>query len=95
MKDMAGWHTAGVDLSKYLEVGDAVSEDLMMYFLEVLPPATWRPALIQIGEPFDLVNGRATFSTIYRRHGGWFYAGNCHRGEGVEPKANSPLTNSR
>jgi len=87
MKDMAGWHESRLDLGKYLQIGDAVSEDMATYFLEVLPPACWRETLIQIGEPHDHVNGRATFATIYKRGGKWIFAGYCHRGEFTEPES--------
>jgi len=83
---MEGWHEAKVDLGKYLQVGDEVSEDLYMYFLEVLPPATWRNDLVQIGEPVSSVGGRATWATLYKHNGAWKYGGNCHLGEAVEPQ---------
>jgi hypothetical protein len=87
LKTMAGWHLAAVDLGKYLQIGDAVAEDMATYFLEVLPPATWRETLIQIGEPYSHVRGRATFATIYKKGGLWIWAGNCYRGEWTEPEA--------
>lgn len=85
MKTMAGWHEAKVDLDRYLEIGDAVDEEMADYFIGVLPPATWRADLIQIGEPYSHVAGRATFSTLYKPLGAqaWLYAGHCHRGEWV------------
>jgi hypothetical protein len=95
---MAGWHEARVDLGKYLELGDAVSEDMADYFLGVLPPAMMRHDLIQIGEPNDHINGRATFATIYRKRGGggtWIWAGMCHRGETTEPSVKARTTDSR
>ena len=85
MKDMNGWHESKLDLGKYLQIGDTVSEDMADYFLCVLPPACWRVNLIQIGEPNDHVNGRATFATIYKRDGNWIFAGYCHREEFAEP----------
>jgi hypothetical protein len=86
IKTLAGWHEAKVDLDRYLQIGDAVDEEMMDYFLGVLPPATFRANLIQIGEPYSHVNGRATFSTIYKPLGApnWLYAGHCHRGEWTE-----------
>ena len=73
---MEGWHEAKIDLGKYLQVGDEVSEDLYMYFLEVLPPATWHKDLVQIGEPVSSVQGRATWATLCKKEGKWLYAGN-------------------
>jgi len=88
VKTMAGWRASGSDLGKYLSVGDAVSADMVDYFLGVLPPACYRANLVQIGEPNSHVNGRATFATVCKPLGTcyWKYAGNCHRGECTEPR---------
>jgi hypothetical protein len=87
IKTMRGWSEAKCDLDKYLQIGDAVDLEMADYFLCVLPPATYRANLIQIGEPYSHVNGRATFSTIYKPLGSanWRYAGHCHRGEWSQP----------
>jgi hypothetical protein len=68
----------------------------MYYFLEVLPPACYLANVIQIGEPYDHVDGRATFSTIYKPLGAqnWLYAGHCHRGEWTEPRGSKPASRS-
>lgn len=68
-------------LSEYLQIGDEVDEEMMEHFLNVLPPATWRSTLIQIGEPYSHVMGKATYSTLRRESGRWYYAGHCYRGE--------------
>jgi hypothetical protein len=85
IKSMQDWRESGLDLGKFLKIGDRVTEDVATYFIEVLPPATWREALIQIGEPNDHVRGRATFATIVKRRGLWTWAGFCYRGEWVQP----------
>jgi hypothetical protein len=85
IKTMEGWHESRLDLGKYLQVGDVVSEDMANYFIEVLPPATFRETMIQIGEPNDHIRGRATFATIYKKSGDWVWAGFCYRGEFNEP----------
>jgi len=89
IKTLAGWHEAKCDLDKYLQVGDAVDGEMFDYFLGVLPPATWRANLLQIGEPYSHIAGRETFSTLYKPLGAvhWLYAGHCHRGEWTEAKA--------
>jgi len=88
VKSMAGWNAAGCDLGKYLQVGDAVADDVMYYFLEVLPPACYRSDLVQIGEPNSHVNGKATYATVYKPVGArnWLFAGYCHRGQWSEAK---------
>ncbi len=85
LKTMEEWHADGRDLGEFLQIGDRVAEDMAEYFLGVLPPATWRADLIQIGEPNDHIRGRATFATIYREAGVWVWAGFCYRGEYSEP----------
>lgn len=88
VKTKKGWDSSGKNLGEYLQIGDMVDDEMMDYFLGVLPPATFRSNLIQIGEPYDHVRGRATFSTIYKplevcKY--WLYAGHCYRGECTEP----------
>lgn len=86
MKTYQGWGEAKVDLSHYLQIGDEVDQEMADYFLNVMPPASYKTNLIQIGEPNSHVNNRATYSTIHRADGRhWLYAGHCHRGETVEP----------
>jgi hypothetical protein len=87
MKTYQGWNGSGQDLSKYLQVGDEVDEELVDYILCVMPPATHRSDLIQMGEPHSFVAGRETFTTVHCVNGTWRYAGHCHRGSNVEPGA--------
>jgi hypothetical protein len=86
MKTYAQWNGSGLDLSKFLQVGDEVDEMMVEYFRDVLPPATHRSTLIQIGEPYSSVDDRETFSTIRQENGRWYYAGHCHRGDSIEPR---------
>lgn len=81
------WYSlAGED---YLEPGDEVDEDLIGYFLDVLPPRTNRAGLLQVGGEISTakdVNGRwrPTYLTFKRRGGTWRYAGRCFEGS-AEP----------
>lgn len=82
LRTEAGWHTARVDLGKYLQIGDRVDETMKMYFLEVLPPACWESDLIQIGEPASCNARGDTFATLQRYSSGsgtypatWVYTG--------------------
>lgn len=79
MKQFANWKNQGLD--EYLQVGDVVDEEMADYFLNVLPPAAWTSNLIQIGEPYNHVMGRPTFSTLKKENGVWIYAGHCFCGE--------------
>uniref|UniRef100_A0A6M3Y074 Uncharacterized protein n=1 Tax=viral metagenome TaxID=1070528 RepID=A0A6M3Y074_9ZZZZ len=78
MKTEKEWHESKQWLSKYLEVGDEVDEDLADYFLGVLPPAYWENGVVQIGEPFDHdKNGKPRYQTIQQIDNHWYYKGIC------------------
>ena len=71
------------------EPGDEVDEDLIGYFLDVLPPRTNRAGLLQVGGEISTakdVNGRwqPTYLTFKRQGGTWRYAGRCFEGS-AEP----------
>lgn len=83
IKTYASWKG---NLDEYLEVGDYVDEEMAMYFLNVLPPATQRSDLIQIGEPHSHVNFHPTYATLEKDEHGWRYCGHCHLGEIYEPE---------
>jgi hypothetical protein len=85
VKTYASWTNSRLDLSLFLQVGDAVDDEMFRYFLEVLPPKTWRADLLQIGEPYSHLQGRPTYATLHKCDGRWIYAGNCHAGEHREP----------
>lgn len=85
MKTLDGWEESGLLLDEYLQVGDIVDEELQLYFLEVLPPATMTDRCIQIGEPSALVDGAYTYDTLKKTKDGWVYCGECHQGKTVRP----------
>lgn len=68
------------DLSLFLKVGDLVDEGFVDHFTNNLPPATHKANLIQLGEPFNQVDGKATYPTLSYTGDGWAYMGNCFRG---------------
>src|SRR5690606_4445749 len=82
VKTFAGWKGS---MSQYLQVGDIVDEEMVDYFLTVLPPACWKMNLVQIGEPHSHINGRPVFATIAKHGQHWYFKGYCFRGEHVEP----------
>lgn len=85
MKTYADWTKSQLDLSRFLQIGDAVDDQIFNYFLEVLPPKTWHADLLQIGERYSHIEGRPTYSTLHTVDGQWIYAGHCHAGEHREP----------
>ena len=86
MKTLAGWHESKLDLGKYLQPGDVVDQEMVDYFLNVLPPATMSRQLIQIGEAVDIVDGKDTFATLRKIDGRWTYQGDCFRGHCTAPR---------
>lgn len=85
VKTYEGWKGS---LHKYLEVGDIVDEQIKDHFVNVMPPRLYRQNIIQMGEPYDHVNGKAVYATIIRVNGQWTYKGTCHYGE-IEHKENN------
>lgn len=69
--------------------GDAVSEEIVDNFLCVLPPATNRIDLMQMGEPMDHRRDprtgrvRPTYLTFQRRSDQWYFCGRCFAGDTV------------
>jgi len=74
------------DLNSYLQVGDIVDDELRNHFINVLPPITHTSNLIQMGEPYNHINGEAIFSTLERVgvESNWVYRGNCFKGSTVD-----------
>lgn len=74
------------DLKDYLNIDDYVDQEMADYFINVLPPRTMNSKLIQMGEPYSHVNGRATYATLEKDNIAWRYCGNCYAGQSTEPK---------
>ena len=89
-KSMEDWENSGLgSFDEFFFPGDTVTEDVYDNFLDILPPATMRRNLLQVGEPAahekdpETGNYRATYSTFVRTDGLWWYAGECFLGETV------------
>ena len=89
-KSMQSWEESGLgSFDEFFLPGDTVTEDVYDNFLDILPPATMRQNLLQVGEPAahekdpDTGKYRATYSTFVRTDGLWWYAGECFLGETV------------
>jgi hypothetical protein len=83
IKTLEQWNKSGQALDDFLQIGDAVDDEMANYFVGVLPPACMTGHVVQIGEPVSDVDGRPTYATLHRAYVGmpWVYAGNCHRGQ--------------
>lgn len=73
------------------QIGDLVTEAVVDYAVNVLPPAYMTSECSQMGEPYshredpDTGKWRPTFATFRRVLPGiWEYCGHCFRGETVE-----------
>lgn len=83
MKTYANWKG---DLGEYLQVGDEVDQEMVDYFINVLPPVTMNGECVQMGEPYDHREDsegrfRGRYSTLvsvgFSPNRRWFYAGYC------------------
>lgn len=88
VKTMDGWHASGLNFDEYCKPGDEVSEDIVEYFINVLPPITLWATLVQAGEPhsheptsgpFGLL--APTYTTFRKQDGHWHYRGACFKGQ--------------
>ncbi|MBP2657188.1 MAG: hypothetical protein H6Q69_220 [Firmicutes bacterium] len=66
IKTYANWEG---DLGAYLQIGDEVDQEMVDYFINVLPPACMNGECVQIGEPYSHrydENGKweATYPTL-------------------------------
>lgn len=75
-KTLNQWNGSGLTLDQFLTIGDQVDEDMVDYFISVLPPAHLSANIVQMGEPVrHSDSGQEMFNTIYREAGRWIYAG--------------------
>jgi hypothetical protein len=75
-KTYAQWRMSGMELSRFLGVGDKVDMYIHAHFVEVLPPAFMSGECVQMGEPFNHdQQGHARYMTIEKIDGNWFYMG--------------------
>ena len=76
MKTKKQWDGSGKNLTEFLEFGDKVDEEMMDYFLGVLPPQTWTANCIQLGESYSTDGqGNFTYMTIEKLDGEWTWTG--------------------
>ena len=84
IKTLQDWEKKGGNFTDFCKVGDKVDKGIVDYFVDVLPPITWRTDLVQCGEPYGHRNnpktGRweAMYITFAKNDNGqWYYAGIC------------------
>lgn len=87
VKTMESWYGSGLNFDEYCFPGDTVGEDVVDYFVNVVPPVTLRSDCVQSGEehscePDDSGKYRATYTTFHRTGDGQFrFDGYCFKGE--------------
>lgn len=87
-KTLAGWHRTGLNIEDYLLPGDAVDDDMVDHFRDILPPLCNRHDLMQASEPFssekddarELCSEYGLLSPIYSfaKRGGCWFCPNAH-----------------
>jgi len=77
MKTFAQWHDSKKSLTEFLNIGEEVEQEIVDYFIEVLPPVTWTSTIVQCGEPYDSFgkNGAYRYITFEKVSKLWFYTG--------------------
>lgn len=87
IKTMESWYGSGLSFDDYCFPGDTAGEDIVDYFVNVVPPVTLRYDCIQAGEEHsseldDSGKYRATYTTFHRTGSGQYrFDGYCFRGE--------------
>lgn len=94
IKTLDGWYkfsnrTGKTSVCDYVQKGDIVSEDLINYFMSMLPPRTMSHDFLQIGEPYSHVYDidrrlRPIFLTFAKCDNQWRFYGNCFAYETVD-----------
>ena len=87
VKTMESWHGSGLSFDEYCFPGDTVGEDIVDYFVNIVPPVTLRFDCIQAGEEHsterdDIGKYRATYLTFHKIEDGLCrFVGYCFEGE--------------
>lgn len=84
IKTLQDWEKKGGNFTDFCKVGDKVDKGIVDYFVDVLPPITWRTDLVQCGEPYGHRDNpktgswEAMYITFAKNDNGqWYYAGIC------------------
>ncbi len=87
MKTYQGWIESGIrSFGEYCLPDDEVDEEMVDYFMDILPPATFRADCAQVGEPHSCEPNddgiyKNTYATFHRVAAGrWRFDGYCFRG---------------
>lgn len=90
IKSMSDWENSGLEnFDEYFFPGDKVAEDVVDYFVNIMPPVMFGSRLVQAGEAYDTLpessepgaRWRNTYMTFAVKDGSWVYIGHCFKGE--------------
>lgn len=88
IKTMDGWRNSGLPtFEDYAQPGDTVSQDVVDYFMNIVPPMLMKASCAQAGEAYSFErddNGRYrnTYTTFHRIGKElWTFDGYCFKGE--------------
>ncbi|MCD7811287.1 MAG: hypothetical protein LUG91_05475 [Ruminococcus sp.] len=83
-KSYESWQESGIgQFEEYFRVGDEVTEELVDYFMNLLPPTFMNYGMLQVGEPYsseldpDTNKWKYTYTTFAKSEGKWKYVGEC------------------
>ena len=88
-KSLESWHECGFEsFEDYFRPGDAVTEDLVEYFVNVVPPVSCSSGYVQAGSAYSHTRDscgtcRATYITFKKNEGNWTFLGYCFK-HGIE-----------
>ncbi|WP_022669432.1 hypothetical protein [Desulfospira joergensenii] len=70
------WKESRQNLLEYLMPGDTVDHEMVDFFINVFPPATWTNDLVQMGEGFSINrSGKFVFMTLEKINDEWIFTG--------------------
>lgn len=99
LKTLAGWYESDCgSFEAYCKPGELVDEDMVDYFLNILPPRAMRAGYIQAGEPYSTAmdpetnKTSGTYITFAKvRKGVWEYKGHCFPNKDVNVEKYSEI----
>ncbi len=86
VKTLEDWNKSPYNyFESFCKPGDIVSQDIIDYFTNSVPPVTNYNNFVQAGEPYDGrldpedFNYKNTYTTFEKENGQWIYRGNCFK----------------
>ena len=91
IKTLEGWEKSKINtFDEYCKPGDIVDQNMVNYFLDLLPPLIFGEHYIQVGGAYnDILDKednliKPTYMTFDKEDGNWIYKGNCFKGKNID-----------